>query len=32
VHLLGAAREAAASAVSLGAVIAAELVRHGGVA
>lgn len=31
-HLLSAAREAAASAVSLGATIAAELIKHGGAA
>jgi hypothetical protein len=31
-HLLSAARESASSAVSLGAVIAAELVKRGGAA
>lgn len=31
-HLLGAARESATAAVSLGATIAAELVRRGGAA
>jgi hypothetical protein len=31
-HLLGAARESASAAVSLGATIAAELVKHGGAA
>jgi hypothetical protein len=29
-HLLGAARESASAAVSLGATIAAELIKHGG--
>jgi hypothetical protein len=31
-HLLSAARESASAAVSLGATIAAELVKHGGAA